>query len=157
MIGIVVSPGRRKYACSECTTRSPSALRVGVRAVAPEEVGVECLDVQELDELRGGRRHDGPSILGRGERRQVRAAYRPGTPLALPFGTVQAGQELLELAPDLLTGRDRLVLGEQAAALLRRTRERVVLLLERLDDLEHLAVGREIRRDLLAALSGGLT
>ena len=66
------------------------ALPVGVGAVAPEEVGVEGLDVEELDELRGGRRH--PESLS-----------------LVVLGTVEAGQELLELPADLLPRRDRLV------------------------------------------------
>src|SRR3954453_12819355 len=75
--------------------------------------------------------------------------------LALALGTVEAGQELLELPTDLLPRRDRLVLGEQAVALLLGALERVVLLLEGLDHLEHLGVGGEVRRDLLVAGTRG--
>src|SRR3954470_11167158 len=72
------------------------------------------------------------------------------------LGSVEAGEELLELPADLLSRRDGLVLGEQAVALLLGAGEGVVLLLERLDDLQHLAVRGEVRRDLLVALTGGV-
>src|SRR5262245_32956707 len=59
-------------------------------------------------------------------------------------GSVQTCQELLELLTDLLARRQRLVAGEQAAARLLGARERVVLLLQRRDDLVDLVVGREV-------------
>ena len=67
------------------------------------------------------------------------------------LGAVETGQELLELPADLLTRRDRLVVGEEAVALLLGALERVVLLLERLHDLGDLGVAGEVRRDLLVA------
>ena len=108
-------------------------LAVGLRLATPEQVDVERLDVEERDELVGGGGH---GLLWRGWK-----GLR-GSVVGRVVRLVEPGEELLELQADLLTGRQGLVAGQEAAAALLGARERVVLLLERRDDLADLLVGR---------------
>jgi len=70
------------------------------------------------------------------------------------FRSVEAGEEPLDLLSDLVTRRQLLV-GCQQAPRLVGPGEGVVLLLEAGDDLGHLRVVREVRRDLGVACVGG--
>jgi hypothetical protein len=58
MIGTFGSPGRRKYACSEWTTRSSTDAHV-LRAAAAEEVHLELLEVENDQQLVEGALHRG--------------------------------------------------------------------------------------------------
>src|SRR3954452_13191048 len=153
MIGTVVSPGRGEEGRSEGTSRPSATVRIAaIRACAATcPPNTRCRSVSGL--LPRKRSVSRVSM----SRSSTSSAVDDGIWLflALALGGVETGQELLELPADLLPRRDRLVLCEQAAALLLGARERVVLLLERLDHLEHLGVGPEVRRDLLVAGPGG--
>ena len=110
---------------------------------------------------RGTGRRRGPrgraARRGRGRAGRARVAGpRLGHARVLPSGVrvVEPGQELLELTADLVAGRQRLVVGEQARPGLLGLLEGVVLPLEGLDDLAHLLVGGQVAGDLLLALLG---
>ena len=124
------------------------ALPVGVGLAPAEQVDVEVLEVEQLDEVVGGGGHGDSCAVGLAGLAGVGGSGLVGV------GSVEAGQELLELLADLLTGRQRLVVREQAAAALLGALEGVVLLLERRDDLADLLVGGEVAGDLGLAVLG---